>query len=177
MTLDFEEYFISPIAEKDAWKLCDFVVANETRLKRFFPKTLEANLTPDLSNYFTAKKTKQFLNREEFLFKLEHRELRTIIGLVYIKELDWDKKQGELAYCIGYQYEGKGWTTQSVCALAGYTITDLGLKSLQIITHKSNIGSVKVAQNCGFVWQKTLKQAFTPPRETALDMELYEFHT
>ncbi|MEO1012314.1 MAG: GNAT family N-acetyltransferase [Bacteroidota bacterium] len=173
--LDFESYFIAPISEKDAWKLCDFVVANETRLKRFFPKTLEANLTPDLSRYFTVKKTKQFLNREEFLFKLKHHELRTIIGLVYIKELDWDKKQGELAYCIGYQYEGKGWMTQSVRALRDHAITDLGLTSLQIIVHKTNMGSVKVAQKCGFTWQKTLKEAFTPPNENALDMELYTY--
>ncbi len=89
MHRDFEKYYIEPIAEKDAWKLCDFIISNAERLKRFFPKTLEQNLTPDLSRIFVAKKIKQSNSNEEFLFKLKEKKNRTIIGLVYIKELDW----------------------------------------------------------------------------------------
>ena len=114
MHWDFENYYIEFIAEKDAWKLCDFIISNTERLKRYFPKTLEQNLTPDLSRIFIVKKEKQFNANEEFLFKLKEKKNRTIIGLVYIKEVDWDKKQAELAYCIGYQFEGLGMITQSV---------------------------------------------------------------
>ena len=38
MQLEFENYGISPIQEKDAWRICDFVVSNEERLKDYFPK-------------------------------------------------------------------------------------------------------------------------------------------
>lgn len=176
MILDFENYYIEPIAEKDAWKLCDFMVTNSERLKRFFPKTLEQNLTPDLSQFFVSKKVKQFNCNEEFLFKLKEKENRSIIGLVYIKELDWGKKQGELAYCIGYQFEGMGIITQSVKALSIYAFDTLGLKTLQIIAHKSNKGSVKVAEKCGYKWKNTLKALFAPPNEAPLDMELFELY-
>ncbi len=174
MYRDFENYYIEPIAEKDAWKLCDFIISNSERLKRYFPKTLEQNLTPDLSRIFSVKKVKQFNANEEFLFKLKEKKNRTIIGLVYIKELDWDKKQAELAYCIGYQYEGKGWISKAVKAFSEYAFTDLGLKTLQIIVHKTNTGSVKVAEKCGYTWQQTLLKEHTPPGEKALNMELYE---
>ncbi len=174
MYRDFENYYIEPIAEKDAWKLCDFIISNSERLKRYFPKTLEQNLTPDLSRIFAVKKVKQFNANEEFLFKLKEKKNRTIIGLVYIKELDWDKKQAELAYCIGYQYEGKGWISKAVKAFSEYAFTDLGLKTLQIIVHKTNTGSVKVAEKCGYTWQQTLLKEHTPPGEKALNMELYE---
>ena len=93
MILDFEKYFIAPIQEKDAWKLCDFIISNTERLQRYFPKTLEQNLTPDLSSIFVSKKAKQYLAQEEFLFKLKEKENRTIIGLVYIKETDWNKNR------------------------------------------------------------------------------------
>ena len=176
MYLDFENYFIEPIAEKDAWKLCDFILSNAERLKRYFPQTLEQNLTPDLSRIFVAMKIKQFNSNEEFLFKLKEKKNRTIIGLVYIKELDWDIKQAELAYCIGYQYEGKGWTSIAVKALSDYAFADLGLKTLQIIVHKTNTGSVKVAEKFGYTWQQTLLKEHTPPSEKALDMELYELY-
>ncbi|WP_299533908.1 GNAT family N-acetyltransferase [Ulvibacterium sp.] len=172
--LDFDHYFIEPIQEKDSWKLCDFVVSNSDRLKRYFPKTLEQNLTPDLSRYFVEKKVKQFLAKEELLFKLKHKEHRTIIGLVYIKELNYNKSQAELAYCIGYQFEGKGWMSQTVKALSNYAFEVLGLETLQIIAHHTNKASIKVAQKCGYQWRTTLKKEYTPPNEPALDMELYE---
>ncbi|WP_273273146.1 GNAT family N-acetyltransferase [Maribacter polysiphoniae] len=173
MLLDSGTYNIEPIQGKDAWKLCDFVISNAERLKRYFPKTLEQNSTPDLAAIFVTKKVNQYSDKEEFLFKLTEKEHRTIIGLVYIKNTDWDNKQAELAYCIGYQYEGKGFITQSVKELATYAFEHLGLTTLQIVVHKTNIGSVKVARNNGFTWQKTLPKEHTPPGEAPLDMELY----
>ena len=81
-----------------------------------------------------------------------------------------------MAYCIGYQYEGKGWMSNSIKALSKYAIDILGLRTLQIIAHKTNVGSIKVAENNGFSWQKTLIKEHTPPGEEALDMELYELY-
>lgn len=176
MFIEFDAYYIDPIHEKYAWRICDFVTINADRLKRFFPKTLEQNQTPDLSNYFVAKKLSQFRNREEFLFVLKEKTNRTVIGLVYIKKIDWQTREAELAYCIGYQYEGKGWTTQSVKAISNHGINKLGLKTLRIIVYKSNAASIKVAEKCGYLWKKTLPNEHKPPNEDPLDMELYELH-
>lgn len=173
---EFDYFHINPIDSKDAWSLCDFVVSNEDRLKSFFPETLAQNLTPDLSQRFTEKKVQQFKNKEEFLFTIKEKESHHILGLIYIKELGWVKKQGEFAYCIGYQYEGKGLTSKSIKILSQYAFNNLKLKILQIIVHKTNIGSIKVAKNCNFTWQRTLKNAFTPPGKRSLDMELYELY-
>lgn len=174
MIADFDTFFIDAIQLKDSWKICDLCVANEDRFKRYFPKTLEANLTPTLAEYFAQKKVKAFANREEFLFTIKHKETRNIAGLVYIKELDWNKKQGEFAYCIDYNYEGQGMITKAVNALSNYAFETLKLETLQIIVHKGNIASVKVAANNNFKWTKTLDKAYTPPNEDPLDMELYE---
>ena len=62
----------------------------------------------------------------------------------------------------------------AVKEMTKFTFEDLGLKTLQIIAHKSNFGSIKVALNNRFVWQRTLEKEFTPNGETPLDMELYE---
>ncbi len=177
MIATFTDYTIEPIHEKYAWRICDFMVTNSDRFKRFFPNTLEQNLNPELSKIFVTYKVRQFNRKEEFLFVLKEKVDRTVIGLIYIKELDWKAGQGELAYCIGYQYEGKGWVTQAVKALSTHAFDNLGLKTLQIIAHKSNLGSIKVAEKCGYLWKRTLKKAHTPPGEEALDMELYELET
>ncbi|WP_458628133.1 GNAT family N-acetyltransferase [Winogradskyella sp. PC D3.3] len=174
MITAFNGFKITPIHERDAWNICDFCVANADRLKLYFPKTLEQNLNPTLSQLFVEKMVKQFKNKETFLFTLKHTETRELAGLIYIKELDWNIKQGEFAYCIGYPFEGQGLMSKAIKQLSQYAIGDLGLETLQIIAHKDNLASVKVALNNNFKWIKTLVNEFTPIGEEALDMELYE---
>jgi len=111
-----------------------------------------------------------------FLFTLKHSETRELAGLIYIKELDWDKKQGEFAYCIGYTFEAQGLTSKAINALSKHAFTDLGIKTLQIIAHKDNLASVNVAIKNNFKWQRTLLKEFTPTGEQPLDMELYELY-
>ncbi len=176
MIAQFDGFEITPIHEGDAWKICDLCVANSDRFKRYFPKTLEQNLNPTLSQLFIDTNVKHFQNKAVFLFTLKHSETRELAGLIYIKELDWDKKQGELAYCIGYTFEGQGLISKAVNTLSTYAFSDLGLETLQIISNKDNLGSVKVATNNNFEWQKTLKNEFTPTGEDPLDMELYELY-
>lgn len=176
MFLEFEDYYIDTIHEKYAWRICDFCTVNADRLKRFFPKTLGQNLTPDLSKYFVERKIKEFATKEEFLFVLKEKENHTVIGMIFIKELDWEKKQGELAYAVGYQVEGKGYMTETVKALSNWAFTEHQFKTLQIISHKTNTGSIRVAEKSGFSWQKVLIAEHTPPGENPLDMELYELY-
>ncbi|MCD2258157.1 GNAT family N-acetyltransferase [Psychroserpens luteolus] len=176
MIAQFDGFEINPIHEGDAWKTCDLMVANADRFKRYFPKTLEQNLNPTLSQFFVEKKAKQFQKKEEFLFTLKHSETRQLAGLIYIKELDWNKKQGEFAYCIGYPFKGQKLISKSINALSAYAFETLQLNTMQIIVNKNNTSSVKVAEHNGFKWIETLKNEFTPIGEQPLDMELYELY-
>lgn len=176
MNILFEGFEINPIHQGDAWKICDFVTSNADRLKRFFPKTLEQNLNPTLSKIYVEKRTKAFQNKEGFVFTLKQSETLKLIGLIIIKEVNWSIKQGEFAYAIDYNFTGKGLTSKAVKHLSTYAFKTLGLERLQIVVHKDNLPSVKVALNNNFKWQKTFKNAFTPQGELPLDMELYELY-
>lgn len=167
---------INPIHEGDAWKICDFMLTNVDRLKRYFPNTLKANLNPMLSKFFVQQKLKQFENKEEFIFTLKQVETRKLAGIISIIQLDWSIKQGEFAYCIDYNFEGLGLTSKAVSIISKYAFETLGLERLQIVVYKDNKSSSKVALNNGFKWQKTLLKEFTPVGEQALDMDLYELY-
>ena len=84
-----EWFQVCRIQPEDYWNICNMIVANEDRLQTFFPSTKAANLTPDLSKRFAQVKSKQFDENEEYLFVLKPVDSRRIIGLIYIKELDW----------------------------------------------------------------------------------------
>ena len=169
-----DRYIIDTIHKVDAGNLSKLMSSNYERFYRYFPKTLEQNLSEKASKIFIEQKISEFDARSEFLFTLRDKE--NVIGLIYIKELDWSKKQGEFAYCIGARYTGKGLISKSITLLSTYAFNNLGLEVLQIMVHKDNVPSVGVAKNGGFIWQKTISKSYSPPNEEPLDMELYELY-
>ncbi len=172
-SIRLSQFEINPISERDGWRLCDFITANADYLKRYFPKTVAANLNPQLSNLFALEKLAEFASGKEYVFTLKEHKERKIIGLVYVKEINPTQQEAEIAYCIGYPYKNKGIATESINRISNWALRELGLGQLRIIVHKSNLASIKVAQKCGYLWKDTLKEEHKPPNEAPLDMELY----
>ena len=169
-----ENFILDKLKQDDAQQLHQFMMENKERFKVFFPVTLSNNETLEKSKEYIEVKNSEIEKRTNLTFAIRATDSQTIVGLVIIKKIDWTAGVGELAYCIGGFYEGKGLITKAVKALSNYAFDELKLKKLQIIAHKTNIGSVKVALNNGFIWNKILKNEFTPINETPLDRELYE---
>ena len=167
-----EHFEIKPLHIKDAKSLSTLMLSNNDRYSRFFPNTLEQNLSKTASKEYILRKDKKIRAKTEFTYAIK--EKTKVVGLLIIKNIDWNKKVGELAYCIHFKNEGKGWMTKAIHEISIYAFSELGLEKLQIVVHKSNIGSIIVAENNKYLWIKTLEKGFTPPNEEALDMELYE---
>ncbi|MEO0573277.1 MAG: GNAT family protein [Bacteroidota bacterium] len=176
MEITFDDYGIAPIQLKDAWRVCDFVTANEAYLKNGFPQTLKENATPTLAELFVAKKEKQFLKKEEFLFTIKENTNRSVVGLIYVKELHRRKGQGELAYCISYQHAGKGVMTKALQKIMDWSFTAAGLDSLQIIVHESNAASIRIANKLNFEFITILQKEHRRYNGEVVDMLLYEFN-
>ena len=167
-------FIIDSLKPTDANLLNQFIVENSERLKYYFPVTLEMNSSLEKTKQYIVTKTKEIEEKTNFTFAIRDKNNQQIVGLIIIKKIDWDTKQGEFAYCIGSELEGKGLTSFAVKEMTKFAFDNLDLKTIQIIAHKTNLGSVKVAINNGFIWQKTLENEFTPTNEAPLDMELYE---
>ena len=169
-----EDFIIDPLKSTDANQLFQFMEDNKERLQRYFPVTLSSTATLEKTTEYIVIKNKEIVEKLNFTFAIRNKKSREIAGLIIIKKINWDKEQGELAYCIGSENEKKGVTTFAVKEMSQFAFNKLKLKTLQIISHKTNFGSIKVAENNGFIWQRTVVNEFTPMNEKPLDMELYE---
>ena len=170
------KYIINPLNTNDVEHLHQFIIDNSERLKRYFPVTLSSNATLEKSIEYIVIKNKEIEEKINFTYAIRDKNNQEIAGLIILKKIDWNKKQGEFAYCIGSQFEGKGLTSFAVAEMTKFAFDELHLKTLQIMAHKTNLGSIKVALNNGFVWQRTALNEFTPTNESPLDMELYELY-
>lgn len=169
-----EAFHIAPLDEKDAKNLNELMVSNAERFKRYFPQTLSNNLTLKDSERYIITKTLELQSNKCYTFSIKENVTENIAGLIIIKKVDFENGQAELAYGIGAEYEGNGLVTFAVKQVSDFAFNELNLNTLQIISHKTNLGSVKVAVKSGFVWRRTLPDEFKPTDELPLDMELYE---
>lgn len=169
-----DTFTIGPLQLDDAKSLNSLMILNARKFQKFFPKTLSQNISEEASKEYILEKNNEMQNNIEFTYAIKENDTNCVAGLIIIKDIDLKKKQGEFAYCIGAKYENKGWMSKAVKETSNYAFNNLGINTIHIIVHKSNIGSVKVAKNCDFYWQKTLLNEYTPPHESPLDMELYE---
>ena len=175
MIYSSEHFSISLLQPKDALQLNKLLVSNTERFIRFLPKTLEENTTLESTQYYIKRKIKSAKKRNEFVFIIHDKHSIDIIGMIILKNLDWKIKKGEFAYCIGKRFKGKGLMSKAIKATVNYVIEELGLETLQILSHKTNLSSVNTALGSGFEWQATLKDEFKPLNKAPLDMELFEF--
>mgnify|MGYP000129661966 CR=1 FL=1 len=169
-----KHFTIDDLQLSDALALSKLMVENKSRFERDFPATLAQNLSETASIEYIQRKQKENASKTEFTWAIRDNKTNKVAGLIILKELDWEKGIGEFAYCIGAAFEGRGWVTRIIKELTTYAFAELGLRTLQIIAHETNMASIRVAEKCGFIWQKKILKAHTPPNGIALDMELYE---
>lgn len=167
-----EDFSLEPLVVEDAPSLHQLMISNAERFSLFLPKTLAQNLTLENSKAYIFRKNDEHTEKSQFTFAIKDRF--TITGLIILKNIHKDILQAELAYCIGENYGGKRLTSKGVSEVLEFANNKLGLKNFQIIAHKTNQGSIKVALNNNFTWSKTLVESFTPNGQEPLDMELYE---
>lgn len=174
MNFSSDTFYVELLNFDDALNLNKLLVSNTERFKPYLPETLSENRTLESTKSYIFKRDGYRRSKVEYTFTIKDKNSKNIAGLVILKAIDWDKKKAEFAYCIGKPFEGKGWMSKAIQLTSRFAFQELKLEKLQIISHKSNVASIRVAEKNNFVWKKTLKQEFAPTGEMPSDMELYE---
>jgi len=66
----------------------------------------------------------------------------------------------EIEYCIGRDYQNKGYTTEAVKAIKAYGFDTVGFNRIQVSCRHVNIPSKRVIEKCGFTYEGTLRRFF-----------------
>ncbi len=67
---------------------------------------------------------------------------------------------GEIEYCIGTSFQGKGYATEATRAIIDYGFDVIGFNKVQICVRPSNAASNRVIDKCGFTYEGTLRDYF-----------------
>ena len=94
-----------------------------------------------------------------FLFHLLHFQGFFLLNLLIFLV---DKKNHfcEIEYCIGSQFQRKGYCSEAVQAIIEYAFCHINVHKIQVCHKENNIASKGVIKKCGFTYEGTLRDYF-----------------
>lgn len=87
------------------------------------------------------------------------RDSDLLIGDLYLKLLEYDRRQAEIGYTVSRQYQGKGYGTEAVTGLLDYVFFVLELHRVIAYAATENVRSVKLLERVGFRCEGHLRQS------------------
>ena len=162
---------IKAIQKKEYKELFELIQQNRDHLKRFFPITLSnTNSTRETKRY--VKSLLEKLSRKElFPMGIYHQE--ELVGMVYIKNIDWKIPKCEIGYFIGQSSEGKGLMTKTLGLATSYCFEELKMIKVFLRISPANLGSLAVAQKNGFEKEGLLRKEFRIETDELIDVEYH----
>ena len=93
-------------------------------------------------------------------FTIRSRDEDSFLGFVALPNLDLGKLEAEAGYVVSEGARGRGIATEALRLISRWGIETLGLKRIYLHIDPHNVGSLKVAERCGFVREGTLRSVY-----------------
>ena len=82
------------------------------------------------------------------------------IGQIAYFLVDSKNHFAEIEYCIGSDFQCKGYATEATKSVIAYGFSEMNLHKVQICTKTINAPSKRVIEKCGFTYEGTLRDYF-----------------
>ncbi|MGN0456649.1 MAG: GNAT family N-acetyltransferase [Acutalibacteraceae bacterium] len=85
---------------------------------------------------------------------------KSCIGQIAYYLVDTTNHFAEIEYCIGTDFQNRGYITEAARAIIRFGFEKIGLNKIQISTKSINAPSRRVIEKCGFTYEGTLREYF-----------------
>ena len=121
-----------------------------------YPYTVEnaANFINSSHRDFESQKAVNFAIQ----YKNNPDSVSPLVGIISLKNIDFDKNKAIVGYWIGELYWGKGIATESVALVISYAFSMLGLEEICAYVFSENKASIRVIEKNGMIKKEELNE-------------------
>ncbi len=118
--------------------------------------------------YTTKEEVKELLDKyigsyeksDYYRWAVIEKNSNECIGQIAYFLVDSKNHFAEIEYCIGSDFQCRGYATEATKAVIAYGFNNIGLHKVQICTKTINKPSKRVIEKCGFTYEGTLRDYF-----------------
>jgi len=163
--------YIKLIEENEHETLYQLVNQNKANLIRYFPITVKKNETIEATKAYLKGFKERIANKEIYPFGIYDQEM--LIGILYIKAIEWKIAKCELGYFLHQAYQGKGITSKAVEEGLKFCFEKLNMNKVYLRIDPVNTASIKIAEKNGFTKEGLLRQEFKIETGELVDVLYY----
>jgi ribosomal-protein-alanine N-acetyltransferase len=169
-------YHIRPIEMTDTKKYLSLMKTNKERLHLYFPIATSQVKNLDTARKYIKSKLINAKEKKQFVFVIEHLEDKHLAGYMIVKNLDWEKKECELAYWLGEGYERQGIMSYSIQQIIGFCFQYLTLEMIYLRIDPINNKSKSLAERNGFNLARIHEKEYRRGDDIWVDVEYWELN-
>lgn len=156
---------------QEAKEFFNLIHRNKERLTRYFPVTVKSNKNITLSTKYLKKLEQKAEKKAFYAFGIYTGN--KLIGVIYVKNIDWQIQKCELGYFLDKDFEGKGIMAKNLDKAISYCFNDLNMNKLFLRIGRENTGSKRLAKKKGFELEGTLRKEYRIETGELIDVEYY----
>lgn len=107
---------------------------------------------------FIRKARYDMRKRKAYVFGIVLKENSKVIGVIDIRAVDWNNRNGEIGYWLGKDYWGKGLMTEAVSVILKFGFEELKLHRVYAKVFADHLGSKRVLEKSGFKLEGTMRK-------------------
>lgn len=171
--MQFDKYKISLLEASQSEFFFNLINDNRSRLEDFFAGTVSKTRTQEDTIAYCKEIAQRILNKTYFPFMIIDVATNEFVGLVDVKNIDWNVPKAELGSFIGTNYEGKGIATEATSLVVDHLIETYHFKKLLCRANSRNIGSINVILKNGFELEGTIRNDYRTTKGEVVDLNYY----
>lgn len=156
-TIETERLLLRKFLFDDSGDMLKYWAADE-RVQKSYGEPVystEAEVTGLLEKYIGGYEKSDF-----YRWAIVERSSGRCIGQVAFYLVDSRNSFAEIEYCIGVDYQRRGYAAEAAKAVIKYGFEQAGFHKIQICHRSNNLPSKRVIEKCGFVYEGALRDYF-----------------
>ncbi|WP_460218671.1 GNAT family N-acetyltransferase [Psychroserpens sp. MEBiC05023] len=171
--ITFDNYKIQLLQPNEGQMFFELIDYNRPRLEDFFAGTVSKTLTLEDTISYCEEIQKRIKEKSYLPFMITDIRTNTFVGLVDVKNIDWNVPKAELGSFIDSKHEGQGVTTKATNLVIDYIVDTYKFIKLLCRASTRNKGSVAVILKNGFELEGTIRNDYRTTKGEIVDLNYY----
>jgi len=171
--MTFKHYKIDILQPDQGEAFYHLIENNRKRLEDFFAGTVSRTLTLEATLNYCNLIQQQIKDKTYLPYLIMDLNTNEFIGLVDVKNIDWNVPKAELGSFIDFNYQGKGITTKASNLVVDHIVETYKFKKLLCRANARNKGSIAVILKNGFELEGTIRRDYKTTKGEIVDLNYY----